>query len=328
MYYPTHRPRRLRKNELLRGMVRETAVSPDALVYPVFIKEMDESEVPVGSMPGISQFSPDGALNEVEAALNAGVKAILVFGIPQKKDETGSGAYDKNGIVQRAVRGIKGRFRDDILVITDVCLCEYTSHGHCGVIKDGYVDNDESVKLLARSALSHVLAGADMVAPSDMMDGRIHAVREILDLHGDYNIPIMAYSAKYASCLYGPFRDAAESAPQFGDRKSYQIDPPNAREAMREIELDIEEGADIIMVKPALFYLDIVRDAKERFDVPIAAYSVSGEYAMIQLAVERGWLDYKRAVLESTTSIRRAGADIVITYFAKDLCRWAKEHTL
>lgn len=328
MDYPIHRLRRLRKNELLRGMVRETAISPDALVYPVFIKEMDEREIPVDSMPGISQFSPDGAFDEVEAALNAGVKAILVFGIPQKKDEAGSGAYDKNGIVQRAVRGVKSRFGDDILVITDVCMCEYTSHGHCGVIKDGYVDNDESVKLLARSALSHVLAGADMVAPSDMMDGRIHAVREILDLHGDYNIPIMAYSAKYASCLYGPFRDAAESAPQFGDRRSYQMDPPNAREAMREIELDIEEGADIIMVKPALFYLDIVRDAKERFDVPIAGYSVSGEYAMIQLAVQKGWLDYKRAVLESTTSIRRAGADIIITYFAKDLCRWAKEHTL
>ena len=328
MDYPIHRPRRLRKNELLRGMVRETAISPDALVYPVFIKEMDEREIPVDSMPGISQFSPDGALDEVEAALNAGVKAILVFGIPQKKDEAGSGAYDKNGIVQRAVRGVKSRFGDDILVITDVCMCEYTSHGHCGVIKDGYVDNDESVKLLARSALSHVLAGADMVAPSDMMDGRIHAVRKILDLHGDYNIPIMAYSAKYASCLYGPFRDAAESAPQFGDRRSYQTDPPDAREAMREIELDIEEGADIIMVKPALFYLDIVRDAKERFDVPIAGYSVSGEYAMIQLAVQKGWLDYKRAVLESTTSIRRAGADIIITYFAKDLCRWAKEHTL
>lgn len=328
MHYPTHRPRRLRKNELFRSMVRETATSPNALIYPVFVKEMDEREAPVDSMPGISQFSPDGVLTEIEGALDAGVRAILVFGIPQKKDETGSGAYDKNGIVQRAVRGIKSRFGDDVLVITDVCMCEYTSHGHCGVIKNGYVDNDESVKLLARSALSHVLAGADMVAPSDMMDGRIHAVREILDLHGDYTIPIMAYSAKYASCLYGPFRDAAESAPQFGDRKSYQMDPPNAREAMREIELDIEEGADIIMVKPALFYLDIVRDARERFDVPIAAYSVSGEYAMIKLAVQKGWLDYKRAVLESTTSIRRAGADIIITYFAKDLCRWAKEHTL
>jgi porphobilinogen synthase len=328
MYYPTYRPRRLRKNELFRSMVRETAISPNALIYPVFVKEMDEHKVPVDSMPGISQFSPDGVLTEIEDALNAGVRAILVFGIPQKKDETGSGAFDKNGIVQRAVRGIKSRFGEDVLVITDVCMCEYTSHGHCGVIRDGYVDNDESVKLLARSALSHVLAGADMVAPSDMMDGRIHAVREILDLHGDYTIPIMAYSAKYASCLYGPFRDAAESAPQFGDRKSYQMDPPNAREAMREIELDIEEGADIVMVKPALFYLDIVREAKERFDVPIAAYSVSGEYAMIKLAVEKGWLDHKRAVLESTTSIRRAGADIIITYFAKDLCRWATEHTL
>jgi porphobilinogen synthase len=328
MYYPTQRLRRLRKNEIFRGMVRETSISPDSLVYPVFVKEMNEREVPVASMPGISQFSPDGILGEIESSLNDGVRAILVFGIPEKKDETGSGAYDKNGIVQRTVKGIKARFANDVLVITDVCMCEYTSHGHCGVIKDGYVDNDESVRLLARSALSHVLAGADMVAPSDMMDGRIHAVREILDLHGDYNVPIMAYSAKYASCLYGPFRDAAESAPQFGDRKSYQMDPPNAREAMREIELDIEEGADIIMVKPALFYLDILKAARERFDIPLAAYSVSGEYAMIKLAAERGWLDHKRAAIESTTSIRRAGADIIITYFAKDLCRWAKEHTL
>jgi porphobilinogen synthase len=328
MYYPTQRLRRLRKNEIFRGMVRETSISPDSLVYPVFVKEMSEREAPVASMPGISQFSPDGILGEIESSLNDGVRAILVFGIPEKKDETGSGAYDKDGIVQRTVKGIKARFGNDVLVVTDVCMCEFTSHGHCGVIKDGYVDNDESVRLLARSALSHVLAGADMVAPSDMMDGRIHAVREILDLHGDYNIPIMAYSAKYASCLYGPFRDAAESAPQFGDRKSYQMDPPNAREAMREIELDIEEGADIIMVKPALFYLDILKAARERFDIPLAAYSVSGEYAMIRLAVEKGWLDHKRAVIESTTSIRRAGADIIITYFAKDLCRWAKEHTL
>ncbi len=309
-------------------MVSETAISPDSLIYPVFVKQMSEREVPVDSMPGISQFSPEGVLSEIENALNSGVRAILLFGIPEKKDETGSGAYDKNGIVQRAVRDIKKRFGGDVLVVTDVCMCEYTSHGHCGVIKDGYVDNDESVKLLARSALSHVMAGADMVAPSDMMDGRIHAVREILDLHGDYNVPIMAYSAKYASCLYGPFRDAAQSAPQFGDRKSYQMDPPNAREAMREIELDIKEGADIIMVKPALFYLDILAMARARYDVPMAAYSVSGEYAMIKLAVEKGWLDYKRAVTESTIAIRRAGADIVITYFAKELCRWAKEHSL
>lgn len=328
MYYPIQRLRRLRKNEYFRGMVRESAISPDKLIYPVFVKEMKEREVPVSSMPGISQFSPDGILGEIENALGAGVRAVLLFGIPEKKDETGTGAYDKNGIVQRTVRAIKSRFGNDVLVVTDVCMCEYTSHGHCGVIKDGYVDNDESVRLLARSALSHVLAGADMVAPSDMMDGRVHAVREILDLHGDYNVPIMAYSAKYASCLYGPFRDAAESAPQFGDRRSYQMDPSNAREAMREIELDIEEGADIIMVKPALFYLDILKTARERFDVPLAAYSVSGEYSMIKLAAEKGWLDYKRAVLESTTSISRAGADIIITYFAKELCTWAKEHTL
>ncbi len=328
MYYPTQRLRRLRKNEYFRGMVRENSISPESLVYPVFVKEMSERELPLEFMPGISQFSPDGILGELEKILESGVRAILIFGIPQKKDEIGSGACDKNGIVQHTVREIKKRFGKDILVITDVCMCEYTNHGHCGVIKDGYVDNDESVKLIARSALSHVLAGADMVAPSDMMDGRIYAVREILDLHGDYNVPIMAYSAKYASCLYGPFREAAESAPQFGDRKSYQMDPANAREAMREIELDIKEGADIIMVKPALFYLDVVKTAREKFDVPLAAYSVSGEYAMIKLAAEKGWLDYKRAVIESTTSIRRAGADIIITYFAKELCAWAKEHTL
>lgn len=328
MRYPTYRPRRMRKNEKLRGMVRETALSPDCLVYPVFVKEMDEREVPIDAMPGISQFSVDGVLGEVDRVLEAGVPAILVFGIPEKKDETGSGAYDRNGVVQRALRAIKGRFGDDILVITDVCMCEYTSHGHCGIVKDGYVDNDETLKLLAKSALSHVMAGADMVAPSDMMDGRVRAIREMLDLHGDYNVPVMSYAAKYASCLYGPFREAAESAPQFGDRRSYQMDPPNGREAMREIALDIEEGADIIMVKPALFYLDVLSQARERFNIPLAAYSVSGEYSMIKLAAAKGSLDLKRVVIESTTSIRRAGADIIITYFAKEIGTWAKEHTL
>jgi porphobilinogen synthase len=328
MRYPTYRPRRLRKNETFRDMIRETSVSPGSLVYPVFVKEMAEREVPVDSMPGISQYSIEGLLQEVDDAVKTGVRSILIFGIPEKKDDLGSGAYDKNGIVQRAVREIKGRFRDDIVVITDVCMCEYTSHGHCGIVKDGYVDNDESLKLLARSALTHVMAGADMVAPSDMMDGKIRAVREILDLHGDYNVPIMAYSAKYASCLYGPFRDAAESAPKFGDRKSYQMDPPNAREAMREIQLDIDEGADIIMIKPALFYLDVLKEAKTLFNMPLAAYSVSGEYAMIKFAALKGVIDYKRAVLESTTSIRRAGADIIITYFAKEICTWAKENIL
>jgi porphobilinogen synthase len=328
MHYPTYRPRRLRKNEKLRSMMRETALSPDCLVYPVFVKEMSEREVPIDAMPGISQFSVDGVLGEIDKVLEAGVPAVLIFGIPEKKDEAGSGAYDKNGVVQQAVRAIKGRFGGDILVITDVCMCEYTSHGHCGIVKNGYVDNDETLKLLAKSALTHVMAGADMVAPSDMMDGRVRAIREMLDLHGDYSVPVMSYAAKYASCLYGPFREAAESAPQFGDRRSYQMDPPNGREAMREIALDIEEGADIVMVKPALFYLDVVRQAKTEFNIPLAAYSVSGEYSMIKLAAGKGWLDLKRAVIESTTSIRRAGADIVITYFAKEIGTWAKEHTL
>lgn len=328
MGYPTYRPRRLRKNEKLRAMIRETDLSADHLVYPVFVKEMSEKKVPIASMPGISQFSVDGILKEVDETIKAGVPAILIFGIPEKKDEAGSGAYDKSGIVQRAVRAIKKRFKDDILIITDICMCEYTSHGHCGVIKDGYVDNDETLKLLSKSALTHVMAGADMVAPSDMMDGRVRAIREMLDLHGDYSVPIMSYAAKYASCLYGPFRDAAESAPQFGDRKSYQMDPPNEREAMREIALDIDEGADIIMVKPALFYLDVLARAKEQFNIPLAAYSVSGEYSMIMSASSKGWLDLKRTVIESTTSIRRAGADIVITYFAKEIGKWAKEHSL
>lgn len=328
MRYPIYRPRRLRKNEKLRAMVRETTLSTDHLVYPVFVKEMGEKKVPIASMPGICQFSVEGVLKEIDAVVKAGVPAIIIFGVPEKKDETGTGAYDKNGIVQKAARGIKKRFKNDILVITDVCMCEYTSHGHCGIVKDGDVDNDETLKLLARSALTHVMAGADMVAPSDMMDGRVHAIREMLDLHGDYGVPIMSYAAKYASCLYGPFRDAAESAPQFGDRKSYQMDPPNEREAMREIALDIGEGADIIMVKPALFYLDVLARAKEQFNIPLAAYSVSGEYSMIMSAASKGWLDLKRTVIESTTSIRRAGADIVITYFAKEIGKWAKEHSL
>ena len=328
MRYPIYRPRRLRKDEKLRAMVRETSLSVDHLIYPVFVKEMSEKKVDVASMPGICQFSVEGVLDEIDETAKAGVPAILLFGIPEKKDPEGSGAYDKNGIVQQAVRAIKKRFGDDIMVITDVCMCEYTSHGHCGVIRDGHVDNDETLKLLSRSALTHVMAGADMVAPSDMMDGRVHAIREMLDLHGDYNVPIMSYAAKYASCLYSPFRDAAESAPQFGDRRDYQMDPPNEREAMREITLDIEEGADIIMVKPALFYLDILARARERFDVPLAAYSVSGEYAMIKLAASRGLLDLKRTVIESTMGIRRAGADIVITYFAKEIGGWAKENSL
>lgn len=328
MRHPVYRPRRLRKNERLRAMVRETSINAGHLIYPVFVKEMSEEKTPVASMPGIFQHSVDGVLREIDAVLKATVPAVLIFGIPDKKDDAGSGAYDKNGVVQRAVRAVKDRFGEDILVITDVCMCEYMSHGHCGVVKDGHVDNDETLKLLARSALTHVMAGADMVAPSDMMDGRVRAIREMLDLHGDYTVPIMSYAAKYASSLYGPFRDAAESAPRFGDRKSYQMDPPNEREAMREIALDIEEGADIIMVKPALFYLDVLARARERFNIPLAAYSVSGEYSMIKLAASKGWIDLKLAVIESTTSIMRAGADIVITYFAKEIGTWAKENSL
>ena len=328
MGYPLYRPRRLRQNELLRGMIRETEISPSHLIYPLFIKEMAENEVPVPSMPGISQFSVEGVMREVEEVANLSIPAVLLFGIPEEKDETGSGAWDESGVVQQAVRAIKKRFGDDLLVITDVCMCEYTSHGHCGVVKDGVVDNDETLTLLARSALSHVMAGADMVAPSDMMDGRVKAIRDTLDESGFTSIPIMSYAAKYASCLYGPFRDAAESAPQYGDRKGYQMDPPNSREALREIGLDVEEGADIIMVKPALFYLDVIARARQAFSLPLAAYSVSGEYSMIKITAEKGYLDLKRTVVESTMSIRRAGADMIITYFAKDLGRWFKERSL
>ena len=328
MPFPAYRPRRLRKNEKLRGMIRETDITPEHLVYPLFVKEMAQDKVAIPSMPGIFQFSVEGLMREVEEVAGLSIPAILLFGIPERKDETGSGAYDDKGIVQRATKAIKKLFGDDILVITDVCMCEYTSHGHCGVIKDGTVDNDETLKLLSRSALSHAAAGADMVAPSDMMDGRVRAIRQALDGGGYSDVPIMSYAAKYASSLYGPFRDAAESAPQYGDRRGYQMDPPNQREALREISLDIEEGADIIMVKPALFYLDVLSMARQAFDLPLAAYSVSGEYSMIKIVASKGYLDLRRTVIESTLSIRRAGADIVITYFAKDLGRWLKENSL
>ncbi len=325
MRYPEYRPRRLRRNEKLRGLVQETELSRQHLVYPVFVKEMAEERIPIPSMPDIYQLSINGLLKEIEQVKDLSVPAILLFGIPDQKDEKGSAAYDENGIVQKALREIKKRFGSDILVITDLCLCEYTSHGHCGIIKDGDVDNDETLKLLARSALAQVEAGADMVAPSDMMDGRVRAVRQILDERGFYYIPIMSYAAKYASGLYSPFRDAAESTPQFGDRRSYQMDPPNQREALREMQLDIEEGADIIMVKPALFYLDLLALARRELNRPMAAYSVSGEYTMIKTAASMGYIDYKRIVLEATLSIRRAGADIIITYFAKDIAKWLRE---
>ena len=326
MKFPAHRPRRLRKNDKLRGLIQETEISTKHLVYPLFVKEMSHTKIPIPSMPGVYQFSVEGLLKEVEDVVSHSIPAILLFGIPEKKDETGTGAYAEKGVVQEATRRIKKLFGDDILVVTDVCMCEYTSHGHCGIIKNGYVDNDETIKLLAEIALSHIKAGADMVAPSDMMDGRVDKIRQMLDINGYYETPIMSYAAKYASCLYGPFRDAAESPPRFGDRKAYQMDPPNQREAAREIGLDIDEGADIVIIKPALFYLDVISMARQAFNIPIAAYSVSGEYSMIKLAESKNILDYKKTVLELMTSIRRAGADIIITYFAKDIAGWLKEN--
>ncbi len=324
MGFPEYRPRRLRKNTKLRGLIQEHELSAQHLVYPIFIREGGQDRVAIPSMPGIFQLSLDGALQEVEEVINLSIPAVLLFGIPAKKDEVGSGAYDENGIIQKATREIKKRFADDVLVVADLCLCEYTSHGHCGAVINGEVDNDETLKLLARAGLAQAHAGADIIAPSDMMDGRVRAVRESLDGNGFSDIPIMSYAAKYASALYGPFRDAAESTPRFGDRRGYQMDPPNQKEALREMELDVEEGADIIMVKPALFYLDILAHARLKIARPLAAYCVSGEYTMIQCAAAQGFLDYRRTVMELSTSIRRAGADIIITYFAKDLARWMR----
>jgi len=317
MNFPDYRPRRLRKNENFRRMIRETALSVDDLICPLFAIHGEGVRNPISSMPGNFQMSIDNLVKEVKKIKTMGIPAIMLFGIPETKDETGSGAWDENGIIQQAVREIKDEVAD-ILVITDVCLCEYTSHGHCGVLDGSEVDNDATLELLARTALSHALAGADMVAPSAMMDGQVCAIREMLDEAGYEDIPIMAYSAKYASCFYGPFREAAEGAPQFGDRRSYQMDPPNSNEAIREIALDIEEGADIIMVKPALPYLDIIRRAKDEFDLPIAAYNVSGEFAMIKAADKLGWLDGEKVMMESLLAIKRAGADSIITYFAQE----------
>ena len=320
MYFPDYRPRRLRKNENFRRMVRETSLSVDDMVYPLFVIEGKGVKKPISSMPGNFQMSVDHLVREVEKTKELGIPAVLLFGIPEKKDEVASGAFAQDGIVQRAVKRIKDR-TPDILVITDVCLCEYTSHGHCGMMEKGYVDNDTTIEVLAETALSHAKAGADMVAPSAMMDGQIGAIREVLDESGYETVPIMAYAAKYASCFYGPFREAAESAPQYGDRKSYQMDPANSDEAIREMTLDVEEGADILMVKPALPYLDIIRRAKEEFDLPIAAYNVSGEFSMIKAAANLGWLDGEGAMMESLVSIKRAGADIIITYFAQEAAK-------
>lgn len=317
MFFPKYRPRRLRRGAIVRSMVRETSLSANDFMYPFFVVPGSGVRNPIGSMPGVFQLSVDELVKDAVEVKDLGIPAILLFGIPEAKDGVGSGAYAQDGIVQQAAQELKKKV-NGLLVVTDVCMCEYTSHGHCGVIKDGDVDNDATLDLLARTALSHAEAGADMVAPSDMMDGRVGAIRETLDEHGFTHISIMAYAAKYASSFYGPFRDAAHSAPQFGDRRSYQMDPANSKEAMREISLDIEEGADIIMVKPALAYLDVIRRASTEFDLPLAAYNVSGEYSMIKAAAEKGWLDGERVMMEVLTSIKRAGADIIITYFAKE----------
>ena len=317
MQFPDYRPRRLRKNENFRRLIRETKLSVDNLIYPMFVVPGQKVKKPIASMPGNFQMSVDHIVREAARMKELGISAVLLFGIPEKKDEIASGALAKDGIVQRAIRAIKEKV-PEILVVTDICLCEYTSHGHCGMIEKGEVDNDMTLEVLAEQAVSHAKAGADMVAPSAMMDGQIGALREGLDEAGFDAVPIMAYSAKYASCFYGPFREAAESAPSFGDRRAYQMDPANSDEAMREITLDVQEGADIIMVKPALTYLDVIRRAKEEFDLPLAAYNVSGEFAMVKAAAQMGWLDGERAMMESLTAIRRAGADIIITYFAPE----------
>jgi len=320
MPFPTHRPRRLRRTEALRALVRETRLTVRSLVYPLFVCPGSKVKDEIKSMPGNYRWSVDLLVDECKAAYDLGIPAVILFGIPETKDDVGSGAYDPNGIVQRAVRALK-KALPDLLVICDVCLDEYTSHGHCGLVKNGEIDNDSTLPLLAKTALTQVEAGADIVAPSDMMDGRVGRIRQELDAHGFSQIPILAYSAKYASAFYGPFREAADSAPKFGDRKSYQMDPANQREAMREIALDLEEGADIIMVKPALPYLDIIALARRAFDVPIAAYQVSGEFSLIEAAARMGWVDRDRTILEALTSIRRAGADIILTYFAKEAAR-------
>ncbi len=324
MDYPELRLRRLRRNEMLRGLVRETRISVDSLIYPLFIREGTGIKEEIPSMAGVFHFSPDKLPAEVREIRSLGIPAVLLFGIPENKDETGASACDRNGVVQQAIRTIKDA-APDLLVATDVCLCEYMSHGHCGIVVNGEVDNDLSLPVLTRTAVSHAEAGAEMVAPSDMMDGRVGAIRRGLDGAGFAHIPIMAYSAKYASAFYGPFREAAESAPQFGDRRGYQMDTPNVREALREVEMDIREGADIVMVKPALAYLDVIRRVRESCNYPLAAYNVSGEYAMVKAAARSGLIDEPRIVMEILTAIKRAGADITITYHAKDAARWLRQ---
>ncbi len=320
MNFPRYRLRRLRKDDLFRRMFRETQLRPDDFILPLFVRPGKGTRQPISSMPGHFQLSIDLLIKEVKEAKSLGILGVLLFGIPERKDEMGSEGYSDDGIVQRAVRSIKEKV-DGMAVITDVCLCEYTSHGHCGVVRDGMVINDETLDLLSRQALSHAKAGADIVAPSDMMDGRVGAIRKALDENRLQDVPIMAYAAKFASSFYGPFREAAESKPQFGDRKAYQMDPANGDEAIREVELDIEEGADIVMVKPALPYLDIIYRVKKTFNRPLAAYNVSGEYSMVKAASQLGWMDGELAMMESLTAIKRAGADLILTYFAKEAAK-------
>jgi porphobilinogen synthase len=316
--FPDVRLRRFRRTAPLRGLVRETRLDLESFVMPLFVAP---EPLRNDALPGMSRFDLDGVVREVEDLVRLGVQAVILFGIPEEKDDDATGAWDDNGAVQQALRALRPRF-PELVLMTDVCLCEYTSHGHCGILVDGEIANDPSLAVLARTAVSHVEAGADIVAPSDMMDGRVHAIRDALDDTGFETTPILAYSAKYASAFFGPFREAAGSTPSFGDRRGYQMDPANVREALRECELDIEEGADAIMIKPALPYLDVIRAARESFDVPIGAYNVSGEYAMLKAAAQAGWLDERAAVLESLTAIKRAGADLVISYWTKDLAGW------
>jgi porphobilinogen synthase len=320
MDYPKYRPRRLRRNERIRELIRETTISPKNLIYPLFVGPGKDRVQPVSSMPGVAQLSVDRAVIECQEVRALGIPAVILFGIPEHKDSLGTEAHADASVVQQAIRAIKEKL-PELLVITDVCLCEYTDHGHCGVVKNGDVDNDATLELLAKEALSHARAGADIVGPSDMMDGRVGAIRQALDQSGFESVAIMAYAAKYASGFYGPFREAAESTPQFGDRRSYQMDPANTDEALREVAMDIREGADIVMVKPALAYLDVIYRVKQKFGYPVAAYNVSGEYSMIKAAGQNGWVDETRVMMEVLLSIRRAGADMILTYFAKDLAR-------
>lgn len=321
MSFPVHRPRRLRRSEALRGLVRETRLTTAGLIYPLFVCPGQNVRQEVSSMPGVFQQSVDRIVEECREVAGLGIPGVILFGLPETKDGRGSSSLDAEGVVQRAVEAIR-KAKLSVLVITDVCLCEYTDHGHCGVIENGEVANDATVEILAKQALSHARAGADIVAPSDMMDGRVAAIRGILDEHNFADVAILSYAAKYCSGFYGPFREAAQSAPQFGDRRSYQMDPGNSREALKEVQLDIAEGADMVMVKPALPYLDVIRQVRDNCSVPVAAYNVSGEYAMVKAAAKNGWLEEKRVVLEILTGIQRAGASIVLTYHAKDVARW------